>query len=57
MKFGEYLWFWRMSWDYMKGSRRDFWFGLPKATYEYRKSIVDSKKREKEFIDKIQKGS
>ena len=40
----EYIEFWKLSWDYMSGSRREFWFGLPRATMRYRAMIIADKK-------------
>ena len=44
MQIKDYIWFWKTSWSYMKGSRREFWFGLIKATYNYRKAFIEDKK-------------
>ena len=43
MTLSEYIDFWMISWDYMKGSRKDFWLGLPKATWNYRKATLKDK--------------
>ena len=44
MSLTEYIEFWMASWDYMKGSRWDFWVGLPRATLTYRKDVIKAKK-------------
>ena len=44
MTLSEYIEFLKNSWDYMKGSRKDFWFGLPRATMKFRRIKIKEKK-------------
>ena len=46
MTLSDYLWFWKMSWDYMAGDRWRFWKGIIPATIQYRKDILKEMKNE-----------
>ena len=49
MEFKEYIWFWKTSWSYMGGSRMEFWTGLYRSTKEYRRSIIEERKKVKAY--------
>jgi hypothetical protein len=44
MNFKDYIWFWRTSWHYMEGSRKEFWIRIIPVTFKYRKSVLEDKK-------------
>ena len=46
MKLKDYIWFWKTSWGYMKGSRYRFWKEIIPTTLRYRRVMIEEMKHQ-----------